>query len=108
MIFEFIIVHRLPEDETILTVLRERLRETLEANLNEVEDSDLNFMIQINFQPPEPELANGAARAVLGFSLELNEETISIREVVDEFADSLIAPPLCMRSNAKTRCCVMN
>jgi hypothetical protein len=42
MIFEFIIIHRPLEDEPILGILRERLREVLEANLNDVEAAELD------------------------------------------------------------------
>jgi hypothetical protein len=95
MTFEFIIIHRPLEDEPILDILRERLREVLEANLNDVEGDALAQMVQINFQRSLPANANAAPpRALLGFSLELTEETASIREVVDEFADALMADPI--------------
>jgi hypothetical protein len=67
MIFEFIIIHRPLEDESILGILRERLREALEANLNDIEDDALACMVRINFQRPPPANADGAPRAVLGF-----------------------------------------
>jgi hypothetical protein len=94
MIFEFIIVHQHQEDDNILSILCERLREALEANLNDVEDGAPARMVQINFQRPLPALTDGVPRAVLGFSLELTEETASIREVVDEFSDALMADPI--------------
>lgn len=50
MIFEFVIVHRPREDEPILGALRERLREALEANLNDVEEDALGRMLRTNFQ----------------------------------------------------------
>jgi hypothetical protein len=94
MIFEFIIVHQHHEDGNILSILCEHLREALEANLNDVEDDALARMVQINFHRPLPVLADGVLRAMLGFSLELTEETASIREVVDEFSDALMADPI--------------
>lgn len=95
MTFEFIIIHRPLEDEPILDILRERLREVLEANLNDVEGDVLAQMVQINFLRSLPANADRTPpRAVLGFSLELTEETASIREVVDEFADALMADPI--------------
>ncbi len=52
-------------------------------------------MVRISFQRPLPANADGGEpRAVLGFSLELAEETASIREVADEFADALMADPI--------------
>lgn len=95
MIFEFIIIHRPLKDEPILGILCERLHEVLEANLNDVEDDALVDSVRINFERSLPANADGAPpRAVLGFSLELTEETASIREVVDEFADALMADPI--------------
>lgn len=94
MIFEFVIVHKLQEDEVVIEVLRERLRSALEANLNDVEDDALDRMVRTNFERPQPETADGTSRAVLGLSLELPDETASIREVVDEFADALLVDPI--------------
>jgi hypothetical protein len=94
MIFELIIIHEPREDEPILGIIRERLREALEANLNDVEDDALAEMVRVNFQRPLPANADGVPCAVLGFSLELTEETASTREVVDEFADALMADPI--------------
>jgi len=95
MTFEFIIVHNPLEADPIFRILCERLREALEANLNDVEAEALARMVVINFQRSLPTNANGGeTRAVLGFSLELDEGTASIREVVDEFADALLADPI--------------
>ena len=94
MIFEFIIVHRAQDDESVLGIVRQRLRETLESNLNDVEDDVLDGMVRKNFQRPLPVNADGGAREVLGFSLELTEEITYVREVVDEFADALMADPI--------------
>lgn len=95
MIFEFIIIHRVQEDAPILGILCERLREILEANLNDVEEDRLSRMVRISFQRPLPANADGLPpRAVLGFSLDLDEEIASIREVVDEFADALMSDPI--------------
>ena len=95
MIFEFIIVHQPHEDAPVLSILCERLREALEANLNDVEADALPRIVRISFQRPLPANADGGEpRAVLGFSLELAEETASIREVADEFADALMADPI--------------
>ncbi len=94
MIFEFIIVHQPQEVEPILGILRERLREALETNLNDVEDDALARMVRTTFERAQPAGADGTPRAVLGFSLELPDDTASIRDVVDEFADALMADPI--------------
>lgn len=94
MTFEFIIIHQPREDEPILGILRERLRESLEANLNDVEEDALAPMVRTTFERAQPANVDGTSRAVLGFALELPDETASIREVVDEFADALMADPI--------------
>lgn len=94
MIFEFIIIHQPRGDEPILGVLRDRLRVVLEANLNDVEEDAIVRMVLTNFERMQPGNADGATRAILGFSLELPDETASIRDVVSEFSDALMADPI--------------
>ena len=50
-------------------------------------------MVRKTFQRPLPVNAAGGAQ-VLGFSPELTEEITYVREVVDEFADALMADPI--------------
>jgi len=94
MTFEFIIIHQPQKDEPILGILRERLCEVLEANLNDIEEDALRRMVRTNFERGRP--ADGAkpARALLSFTVDLPEETASIRIVIDEFADTLLAAPV--------------
>ena len=94
MIFEFIIIYEPSEEETILGILRERLRDALEANLNDVEDESLWRMLRTTFERSRP--ADGArpGRALLSFCVELPDETASLRIVIDEFADALLAKPV--------------
>ncbi|HLP10239.1 MAG TPA: hypothetical protein VK178_18905 [Opitutaceae bacterium] len=94
MTFEFIITHQPQEDDPIHDILRRRLREVLEANLNDVEDEALARMVRTTFERPQPDAGDGIRRAVLGFSLDLPGETASLRDVVDEFADALMADPI--------------
>jgi hypothetical protein len=94
MTLEFIIIYQPREDEPILVVLRDRLRVVLEANLNDVEEEALARMVLTSFERLQPANADGTIRRVMGFSLELPEETTSIREVVKEFSDALMADPI--------------
>lgn len=94
MTFEFIIIHQPREDEPILDILRERLREVLEANLNDVEDEALTRMLRITCERSQPANGDGIARVVLGFSLDLADETASVREVIDDFSSALVAEPI--------------
>ena len=94
MIFEFIIIHQIRENEPILDVIRDRLRDALEANLNDVDDDALACMVRVNFQRLLPKTGAAQASAVFGFSIELSEEVASIREVVDDFADAVTADPI--------------
>ena len=94
MIFEFIIIHQPKDEEPVTGIICERLRDALEANLNDVEDDDLLDMVRITFERNHVAKDDGPLRAVLGFSLELPEDIASIREVVDEFTDSLLATPI--------------
>jgi hypothetical protein len=94
MIFEFIVTYRPLEDAPIHDVLCERLNEAMEANLNDVDEEVLSRMVQTSFERLQPDADDGTRLAVLGFSLELPSETSSIREVVDDFADALMAEPI--------------
>ena len=93
MIFEFIIVHESATPAFIIGLLRDGLREALEANLNDVEDNELEAMVTITFQRPQP-LNGSPARRILGFRLDLPDDTSAVREVVDEFTAALNAEPI--------------
>jgi hypothetical protein len=73
MTFEFLFTHRPQEAEPIHGILCERLREALEANLNDVEDDALARMVRITFERPQPDADDGSRRAVLGFTLDLGD-----------------------------------
>jgi hypothetical protein len=94
MNFEFIIVYRPQGDGAVVALLCERLRAALEANLNDVEDDALDRMVRTNFERSQSESTDGTRRSVLGFALDLPDDTALMRDVVDEFADALIADPI--------------
>jgi hypothetical protein len=94
MTVEFIIIHHPTAEAPILEILRDRLRDVLEANLNDVDEDSLNRMVRITFERTHTEDTDGKPRAVLGLSLDIPEATASIREVVDEFTDALVDVPI--------------
>lgn len=93
MTFEFIIVYRPSEGESISDILQARLREALEENPDDVDESAFAHIV-INFERLQPKDDDGAHFVVLGFSLELMGEESSICKVVDQFAGSLVADPI--------------
>lgn len=98
MIFEFVIVYQQEDGVNIRDILLERLRLVLTDNLNEIEDDALSSMLSFNFErsgePVTDEDELPRRRTVLGYTLELPDETASIRTVVDEFADAQVAAPI--------------
>jgi hypothetical protein len=94
MMFEFIIVYQRREGEAIKNILCDRLREVLEANLNDVDEDACDRMILTSFERTRPTDGNGPRRAILGFSLDLADDTTSIRDVVDQFAEALMVDPI--------------
>ena len=98
MIFEFTIVYQREEGVSILAILLERLREVLTENLNEFDDEATAQMLELRFErsgsPVTDEEGVIRQRTVLGFTLNLPEETSSARIVVDEFVDVLVDAPI--------------
>ena len=98
MTFEGVIVYQREEGIRIHTILLERLREVLTDNLNEFDDDATARMLLLNFErsaePVTDEASVTRRRTVLGFTLELPDETASARMVIDEFADALLAVPV--------------
>ena len=98
MTFEFVIVYQQEEDVNIQDILFERLRVVLSDNLNVIDDDETFRMLTIKFErqgdPITDETGITRCRTVIGCTLELPDETTSIRTVVDEFADALAAAPI--------------
>jgi hypothetical protein len=91
---EFLIVcHQNQSIEEVSQVLRDTLRETLEANLNEISDEEIKDFVKINLiRESEDEASDGQAirRRIIGFDIVLSEDINYARRVIDEFA-SLVA-----------------
>ncbi len=99
MMFEFMIVYQHAPDTEIVEVIRDTLSKVLEDNLNEFEGEAVEQMVT-----PGLERHSGCRvgddgvelhrRVLFGFTLDLPEETASIRTVVDEFAEALNTDPV--------------
>lgn len=98
MIFEFVVVYQSEPQISIMSVLLDRLREVLANNLNEFDDESTARMLSLNSPRSGSQILDEAGltrtRTVLGFALDLPEETASQRTVVDEFKSALRAAPI--------------
>jgi hypothetical protein len=98
MTFEFVIVYRREASANIREILLDRLRDVLTANLNEFDDDAIAQMLLLNFERNGKPVTNEAGalccRTILGFTLELPDETEYARTVVDEFASALTDVPI--------------
>jgi hypothetical protein len=99
MTFEFVIVYQREEGVNIRDILLGRLLEVLTDNLNEFDIDVADRMISLTFERSGPMQFHRSgpllrARSLLGFALELPDDTASARTVVDDFADALVAAPI--------------
>lgn len=98
MTFEFVIVYQQENGRPIREVLVERIDGVLMDNLNQFEFDAVDRMVSINYERvPTDGDGNpvaGVTRRLLGFSLELPDETASPQIVIDEFADALLEAPI--------------
>lgn len=90
MTFEFVIVYQQEEGTPIHDVLVDRLGQVLMDNLNEFDFDAVDAMVRVNYERK----AEDDKPVVLGFTLELPDETASARIVIDEFADELRTIPV--------------
>src|SRR5438094_5706644 len=95
MTFEFVILYQWQEDVNITSLLRDRLREVLIANLNEVDEEAVPRMLMLNFQRRGPRTIDNTGtqqtRCLASFTLTLEPETASIEFVIQDFVSSLRA-----------------
>jgi hypothetical protein len=99
MIIEFLIAYRKDADTDIESVLIEILTKVLEDNLNEVDPEALAGMIRLQHERVGGEFTdedgNTSRQMLLGFALDLRDDTEQIQTVVREFATALPeTPPL--------------
>ncbi len=99
MIFEFLIVYQHTPGTEIVEVIRDALAKVLEDNLNEFDGEAVERMVV-----PGLERHSGyrvgedgieiLRRVLFGFTLDLPDETASMRTVVDEFTEALNTAPI--------------
>jgi hypothetical protein len=98
MIFEFLISYREEADKEITGIIRETLAKVLQDNLNDFDDDAVQRMVVARVVRPTKMVLDEDGtmyrRALLGFALDVPDETLSCRMVVDEFAEALNSPPV--------------
>ena len=98
MIFEFLIVYHQQPDTEIVEIIRDCLADVLADNLNEFEDEAIAEMVISRLERSGDEMADDDStpcrRVLLGFALDLPDETASLRLVVDEFCEGLNTSPV--------------
>ena len=97
MTFEFLIACWMTPDTDIRQVLAELLATVLEDHQNEFDEALVTEMIQLRYERKGGEVVEGNDQAsphsLVGFAIELPDETELIAEVIDEFAKSLPETP---------------
>ena len=98
MTFEFVIVYQREGDTPIRDVLVDRIGGVLMDNLNEFDFDAVDRMVSINYErvpiDGDGNPVAGVTRRLLGFTLELPDETASHQIVIDEFVGALLEAPI--------------
>jgi hypothetical protein len=97
MIFEFIIVYHQSDGYDIKNLLCDNLKEVLEDNLNEFDQAQIEQFIDLKFKRlcGDSYIDNGIeyARTILGFQLNLPDETLNPDIVITDFCNTLADTP---------------
>lgn len=97
MIFEFVIVYQQDNDTDIRQILIETLTLSLQDNFDEFEPDTVDQMIILQTQRCDNQSTNEDGNTtqtiILGFTLDLPEETNQAQTVVEEFAKALTEVP---------------
>lgn len=98
MIFEFLLVYQHAPGTDIVELIHDGLAKVLEDNLNEFDDEAVAGMVipSVERRGDMVMLEDGSEfeRVLFGFSLDLPDETASMRIVVDEFTEALNTDPI--------------
>lgn len=93
MIFEFLIAYHHASDTEIVETIRDVLAKVLEDNLNEFDGEAIERMVIPSLERRGDYVVGADGdefrRVLFGFTLDLPEETASMRTVVDEFVEAL-------------------
>ena len=94
MIFEFLLSYRHTSSTEIQKTLKEVLARVLEDNFNEFNPEEVAPMITFTHQrlgkEQTDDASNNYQNMILGFTLELPEETNEVQTVLDEFVQTLL------------------
>jgi hypothetical protein len=97
VIFEFVIVYQNSPDTNIREILIDTLTTSLQDNYDEFEPDTVQQMISLQTQrianQPTNDDDNITQTIILGFTLDLPEETEQAQTVVEEFAQALTETP---------------
>jgi hypothetical protein len=98
MMFEFLIAYHHAPDTEIVEVIRDALSKVLEDNLNEFDGEAVERMVVPGLERRCDyvvwEDGDEFRRVLFGFTLDLPDETASMRTVVDEFTEALNTDPI--------------
>lgn len=99
MMFEFLIAYQHTPGTEIGEVIRDTLAKVLEDNLNEFDSEAVEQMVTPGLERHSGQWVGKDGvelhrRVLFGFTLDLPDETASMRTVVDEFAEALNTEPV--------------
>lgn len=98
MIFEFMLVYQHTPGTDIVELIRDGLAKVLEDNLNEFDDDAVAGMVVPSMERRGDmvvqEDGSEFEQVLFGFSLDLPDETASMRIVVDEFTEAMNTDPI--------------
>ena len=98
MMFEFLITYHHNHSTEIVEAIRVALSKVLEDNLNEFDIEAIERMVVPSLERRGGNMVGEDGdefrRVLFGFTLDLPDETASMRTVVDEFAEALNTAPV--------------
>ena len=96
MTFEFLVTCEIPPEQELMDIrqfLTDALSEILENNQNDFEDETINSMVQIHHNRQVSVNSFGSRNNLIGFILELPEDTENVGNVIAEFSEYILDNP---------------